>query len=363
MSGIIQNLGTAGATVLILCVAVLLGVVFHAVLFFILKKIAKSTSTGLDNQFVFRMRGPFRLLIPLLFVSIAMALTPEVIPREIRQVIHSVTQILYIITFAWVLLGLINYLQDFLLRRYQLDIEDNLQARRMHTQMGILRKLAAFIIILLAIVAILMQFEALRSVGTGILASAGLAGIIVGFAAQKTIGNLLAGIQMAITQPIRLDDVVVVEGEWGRIEEITLTYVVVRIWDQRRLILPISYFIEKPFQNWTRESSDISGTVHLYLDYAVPVGAVRDQLQNIVEASKNWDGKVCGLQVTDTTDKTVELRALVSASNSGAAWNLRCEVREKLIEFLKTKYPHCLPALRVSLQTHEQKEQVQRGNR
>jgi small-conductance mechanosensitive channel len=172
---------------------------------------------------------------------------------------------------------------------------------------------------------------------------------VVGFAAQKTLGNLLAGIQIAITQPIRIDDVVIVEGEWGRIEEITLTYVVVRIWDLRRLVLPIGYFIEKPFQNWTRVSADILGTVFLYVDYTVPVDAIRAELERIVQGSTDWDGQVCGVQVTDTSPQGIEVRALVSATDASKAWNLRCEVREKLVSFLQREYPGALPKLRGEL--------------
>jgi small-conductance mechanosensitive channel len=179
-----------------------------------------------------------------------------------------------------------------------------------------------------------MTFEKIRQFGISIMASAGVIGIIVGFAAQRSIATLFAGIQIAITQPIRLDDVVIVENEWGWIEEITLTYVVVRVWDLRRLVLPITYYIERPFQNWTRVSADILGTVFLYMDYTVPVRVIREELQKIVKGSALRDGKVCGVQVTDATQQTIEVRALVSAADSSKAWDLRCLVREKLLEFL-----------------------------
>lgn len=344
-----QNLGQTGRMALILFGAILFGSILHVFLFYVLRKVAKRTKTALDNLFVSRMSGSFWLLLPLLSVSLSVTLFDKAFSGETMAMILPVTRILYIIFFAWLLLGLVSYLKDLLLQRYQLDVKDNLQARRMYTQISITRKLVAVVIIVLAVATILMQFDKLRYIGTGILASAGVAGIIIGFAAQKTIGNLLAGFQIAITQPIRIDDVVVVEGEWGRIEEIALTYVVVRIWDLRRLVLPISYFIEKPFQNWTRESADILGTVYIYVDYTAPVGAIRDQFHNILKESQNWDGKVWRLQVTDTTEKTVQLRALMSASNSGAAWDLRCEVREKLIEFMQTKHSECLPRFRASL--------------
>ena len=196
----------------------------------------------------------------------------------------------------------------------------------------------------------LMTFSAVRQIGVSILASAGILGVVLGFAAQKTLGNLIAGIQIALAQPIRLDDAVVVENEWGWIEEITLTYVVVRIWDLRRLVLPISYFIEKPFQNWTRNSADILGSVFIYADYTVPVEEVRAELGRILKESPHWDKKVNVLQVTDATEHTVKLRALMSAADSPTAWNLRCETREKLLEFLQKKYPQSLPRTRVELQ-------------
>lgn len=349
MNAFFQNIGQPGSIALILFGSILFGLILHFLLFTVLRKIAKSTKTALDNLFISRIRSPFWLLLPLLSISLDVTLFKEEFSGETLSVIFHITRILYTISFVWLSLGLISYFQDLLLQRYQLDVEDNLQARRMYTQISIIRKLVTVVVILLAFASVLMQFETLRYIGTGILASAGLAGIIIGFAAQKTIGNLLAGFQIAITQPIRIDDVVVVEGEWGRIEEITLTYVVVRIWDLRRLILPISYFIEKSFQNWTRESAEILGTVYMYLDYTAPVGALRDRLQSILKESNNWDGKVCRLQVTDTTEKTIQLRALMSAENSGAAWDLRCEVREKLIEFMQAEYPQCLPTFRASV--------------
>jgi small-conductance mechanosensitive channel len=212
-----------------------------------------------------------------------------------------------------------------------------------------LKRIVIVIVCILAFGSILMTFEKVRQLGTTILASAGVVGIVVGMAAQRTIATFIAGIQIAITQPIRVDDVVIVENEWGRIEEITLTYVVVRIWDLRRLIVPITYFIEKPFQNWTRISADILGTVYLYTDYTVPVDAVREELQKILKESDHWDGKVCGLVVTNATEQTLELRALMSATDASLAWDLRCEVREKLIEFIKREYPEALPRVRAEL--------------
>jgi small-conductance mechanosensitive channel len=263
--------------------------------------------------------------------------------------VSNLLMALLIFSVAWTLIRLASVAEDVIADRYDVDVSDNLKARAIHTQFAILRKLSVVAIGVLALGLVLMSFEGFRELGTGILASAGLAGLVVGFAAQKTLGNLLAGIQIAITQPIRTDDVVIVEGEWGRIEEITLTYVVVRIWDLRRLVLPIGYFIEKPFQNWTRVSADILGTVFLYVDYTVPVDAIRAELERIVHGSTDWDGQVCGVQVTDTSPQGIEVRALVSATDASKAWNLRCDVREKLVSFLQREYPGALPKLRGEL--------------
>jgi hypothetical protein len=195
----------------------------------------------------------------------------------------------------------------------------------------------------------LMVFDSVRQFGASILASAGVAGIVVGFAAQRSIATLLAGFQIALTQPIRVDDVVIVENEWGRIEEITLTYVVVRIWDQRRLVVPITYFIEQPFQNWTRTSSEMLATVFLHTDYTVSVGALRDELTRILSRSTLWDQRVNVLQVTDAREHTLEIRALASAADASRAWDLRCEIREQLVVFVQENYPASLPKLRVSV--------------
>jgi len=241
-------------------------------------------------------------------------------------------------------------LDEYVVSRFDVDVKDNLRARKIRTQLKVLKRIVIIVVAILALGTMLMTFEKVRQLGTTILASAGIIGIVVGMAAQRTIGTFIAGLQIAFTQPIRIDDVVIVENEWGRIEEITLTYVVVKIWDLRRLVVPITYFIEKPFQNWTRVTSDLLGTVYIYVDYTVPIEAVREELQRILKSSKLWDGKVCVLQVTNTSDRTIELRALMSASDASTGWSLRCEVREKLIEFIQKNYPQSLPKLRAELQ-------------
>jgi small-conductance mechanosensitive channel len=230
--------------------------------------------------------------------------------------------------------------------RHRLDVPDNVPARRIYTQVSVIRKIIVTTVVIIATGSILMMFDPVRQFGTSILASAGIAGIVIGFAAQKTLGNVLAGIQIALTQPLLIDDIVVVEGEFGQIEEITLTYVTVRTWDLRRIILPITYLVEKPFQNWSRVSTELLGTVILYLDYQVPMGELRKELKHLVENNPKWDKRVCGLQVTDAKQSTIEVRALVSGVDAGKLGDLRCEVREGLINFLVRNYPESLPRSR-----------------
>jgi len=243
-----------------------------------------------------------------------------------------------------------------------MDAEDNLFARRIYTQVSVIRKIIVTAVVIIATGSILMLFDPVRQFGTSILASAGIAGVVLGFAAQKTLGNVLAGIQIALTQPLLIDDIVVVEGEFGQIEEITLTYVTVRTWDLRRLVLPITYFIEKPFQNWSRVSTELLGTVILYLDYQVPLGELRKELKRLVENNPKWDRRVCGLQVTDTKQSTIEVRALVSGTDPGKTFDLRCEVREGLIEFLRRDYPESLPRVR-NVEVDETSESKPRGRK
>ena len=253
------------------------------------------------------------------------------------------------VALAWFLIILLKRIKRQVLKHYDITKEDNLKSRKLYTQFNILEKVIVFIIILTSIGLILLSFESIREIGVGIFASAGLAGIILGLSAQKVFGALMAGIQIALTQPFRIDDAVVVEGEWGWIEEINLTYVVVRIWDKRRLVLPSTYFLEKPFQNWTRSSADIIGTVFLYTDYNVPFDALREELKRILDNTDLWDKNVQVLQVTDSKEYTVETRILVSARNSPTAWDLRVHVREKMIDFIRENYPESLPRTRVVL--------------
>ena len=295
-----------------------------------------------------------RLFIPLL-ITISLAVSKFLLHEKSDEwdglfaYLPKVNTVLIILGFTWCLLVLSKILKERLLKQYDLSKEDNLRARKIYTQINILQKVGNFVIVFFGVGLILLSFESIRQIGVGLFASAGVAGIIIGFSAQKAIGTLIAGIQIAFAQPFRLEDAVVVEGEWGWVEEINLTYVVVRIWDQRRLVLPTTYFLEKPFQNWTRTSADIIGSVFLYTDYTISFDALREELDRILERTPLWDKKVKVLQVTDSKELTVETRILVSARNSPTAWDLRVHVREKMIEFIQKKYPEALPKSRVVL--------------
>ena len=261
--------------------------------------------------------------------------------------------VLFIASLAWMLIVSIRVSKRLFLEKYDVSKEDNLRSRKFQTQFNLLERIIVFLIVIISIGLILMQFESVRQLGTTLFASAGIAGIIIGFASQKIIAAVLAGLQIAITQPIRLDDVVIIENEWGRIEEITLTYVVVSIWDKRRLIVPTTYVFEKPFQNWTRTTAELLGTVFIYVDYNVPFEAVRNELTRLLENSPLWDGKVNVLQVTDAKESSIELRALMSAKDSPTTWDLRVYIREKLIEFLQKNYPESLPKKRIQIEEGE----------
>lgn len=267
-----------------------------------------------------------------------------------KYAIDKIIFLLLVAAIAMFLIKLSALVRDLLYERFEINEKNSLNSRKVRTQIDFLQKAFSVFVLLLAISVSLMSFERVREMGTSILASAGIASVIVGFAAQKSIANLFAGFQIAFTQPLRLDDVVVVEGEWGRIEEITLTYVVIIIWDQRRLIVPIGYFLEKPFYNWTRNSSDLMGVVYLYLDYSFPVDFVREELKRLLEteeARRFWDGRTATVLVTDITDRAMQLRILLSAASSGAAFDLRCLVREKLLQAISREFPGSLPKARI----------------
>jgi len=330
----------------LLGLAVLAGLTGHYLIFKILRNLTKRTKSIVDDSLVKHCYRPLQWTL-ILFVTrlILLFALPETELAAVKQVIS----LFFIGLLSWLVIKSTYVLDDYVLSRFRVDEKDNLRARKIHTQLKVLKRIVIIVVCILALGTMLMTFEKVRQLGTTILASAGIIGIVVGMAAQRTIGTFIAGLQIAFTQPIRIDDVVIVENEWGRIEKITLTYVVVKIWDLRRLVVPITYFIEKPFQNWTRVTSDLLGTVYIYVDYTVPIEAVREELHRILKSSELWDGKVCVLQVTNTSEHTLELRALMSTEDASKGWSLRCEVREKLIEFIQKNYPQSLPKVRAEL--------------
>ncbi len=267
---------------------------------------------------------------------------------QIEAVTEHVLHICLLLCFGWLLVVCVYAVEDLLIRRYDISAADNLSARRIRTQMAVMRRLALFFIFLLIAGLVLYTFNHTRvwQYGAGLIASAGLASLALASAARTTVGNLLAGIQIALTEPIRIDDVVIVEGQWGRIEEITSAYVVVRIWNLQRLIVPLTWFIENPFQNWTRTSADLMGTFYIYVDYTCPIDPLREEFTRILKSTPLWNGKVNVLQVTDLFKTTMQLRALMSASDSSKLWDLRCYAREHMIGFIQKNYPQHLPTLR-----------------
>lgn len=282
------------------------------------------------------------------------------VSTHLLDLAEHVLHIFFVICMAWLLITTVYAISDVLTRRYDISAANNLHARSIRTQMAVMRRLAIGIIGLLALGLILYTFNHTRiwQYGAGLLASAGLASLALGAAAKSTVSNLLAGIQIAFTEPIRIDDVVIVEGQWGRIEEITAAYVVVCIWNLQRLIVPLTYFIDHPFQNWTRTSANLLGNFYIYADYTCPIEPLREELTRLLKSTPLWDGKVNVLQVTELQQQTMQIRALMSAADSSKLWDLRCLIREKMIDFLQKNYPQCLPKQRINELQNAPWEQV-----
>jgi small-conductance mechanosensitive channel len=292
-------------------------------------------------------RAPASLLFPLTALEVVWQGVPDNHPF-IATIRHSLTVAL-IATVTWLIARCIRGIYSALAAAHPTDSVDNLHARRLQTQARVLSRVAAACVTLVGASLILMTFPEVRQIGQSLLASAGLVGIVAGFAAKPVLGNLIAGLQIGITQPIRLDDVVVVEGEWGWIEEITGAYVVVRIWDQRRLVVPLQWWVEHPFQNWTRNSAELLGTVFLWVDYRMPLEPLRDELRRLCQSTPLWDQRVALLQVVEAGERAMQLRCLVTSADSPRNWDLRCLVREGLVEFIQRDYPEYLPTARTNI--------------
>lgn len=324
----------------------LVGILIKMIFIPLLRRQAiEQSSYSLFRSFIRRFNRVLSIFIPLVIFNSLLPFSH--FNTTTLRVVSRLNEILLVAFFAVALIQAIKVFEDYLYHRFDVNKENNLRERKVRTQIVFIRKVVVTIIILVSLAIILLSFESMQKIGAGLLTGVGVGGIIIGFAAQKSLGNLLAGFQIAFTQPIRMDDVLVVEGEWGRVEEINLTYVVVNIWDKRRLVLPITYFIEKPFQNWTRTTAEILGTVFIYTDFTIPVQQLREKLTALLTGHPLWDGQVNVLQVTDFKEQTMEIRCLMSCRNSGQAFDLRCYIREKMIEYIRTNFPDALSRTRI----------------
>lgn len=316
-----------------------------------LRGVASEMGTVIGKPMARRVRRPLLAVGVLLGAQATLLMAGGAIEAS-EQVVNGVRHgvaIALIVGVAWLIFAAVNGFEEGVVEKYDIGQKDNRRARRARTQVQVLTRALEIFIVIVAVSLVLMTFEPVRRLGASLLTGAGVAGLVVGFAAKPVLSNLIAGIQIALTEPIALDDVVIVEGEWGRVEEITATYVVVRIWDDRRMITPLTYFLEKPFQNWTRRTSELLGTAFVWADHRVDVDAVREELKKVCEESDKWDGRVCLVQVTDTSEGGVQLRALVSAANSGDLWDLRCLARERLVRHLEERQEGAVPRTRVEL--------------
>ena len=322
---------------------VLLAWWLHGILFRVLTR-AVSGQNLFRRSLVSRTEGLARLAVLMLAVALAVTIAP--LSQDEAATVRQLMVAGIVVLVGWFLFIALHVWMVVYLRRFKLDTEDNLLARKHVTQSHILERIGKLLIVLVTLAVALMTFEGVRQYGVSLLASAGAASLVVGLALQPMRKNLIAGVQLAVTQPIRIDDALLIEGEMGHVEEITSSYVVIRLWDWRRLIVPLNYFIEQPFQNWTRESAALIGTVFLYVDFKVKVEELRKKFEEIVRASKLWDGRVLALQVTNLKETNMEIRMLASASSAARAFDRRCEVREKMIAFVQERYPEALPRVR-----------------
>jgi small-conductance mechanosensitive channel len=322
--------------------AVVLAVIAIRIAIAVLRRLAQRQPFWLP--FIGAAQGPGVAVVAFLALEGVLLAAPDALSGV--DALRHIAALAVIGAATWLGVRLTGAIAEAVALRFPAGVTDNLQARRILTQTRLLTRTLASVIVLVGISFALLTFPGVRTVGAGLLASAGVVGLAVGIAAKPILGNLLAGVQIALTQPIRLDDVVIVEGEWGRIEEIGHAFVVVAIWDQRRLIVPLQYFIEHPFQNWTRTGSEILGTAFLWVDYGMPLQPLRDELRRVCEGAAQWDRRVAIIQVTDASEQAMQLRVLVSAADAGRAWELRCLVRERLIDFVRREWPQFLPRLR-----------------
>jgi small-conductance mechanosensitive channel len=330
-------------TLIVACGAVLAAVIIRRVAS---RQAARMTEQrSIAGQIVRSTHAPFEAVIVLFALYMVWQSAEDELPAI--QLVRHMTEIALIASLTWFAIRGMTLIGDVTVARFPSNVVDNLRARRVLTQSRVLVRSVSMVILIVGVSCALMTFPNVRQLGTSLLASAGVAGIAIGLAAKSVLGNMLAGLQIAIAQPIRIDDVLVVQGYWGRVEEITGTYVVIHVWDDRRLVVPLQWLIENPFENWTRTSSQITGSFFLYTDYGLPLDPLRREAERICKDAKEWDGRTCLIQVTDATEKSMQLRVLVTSQDSGQNWNLKCAVLEGLLAFIREHYPEFLPQLRV----------------
>lgn len=338
---------------LVVAAFVAAGWLVHAVVFAILRQAVKKRDIFWRGVIE---RARFKLRVMMLIIAVGIGVSVSPLDPEPSAQVRAVLLFAWILSLGWLASGVLDMWTAVYLKKFNVSVEDNLLARKHLTQTRILQRVAKVVLVIVTLGLALMTIAGFRQWGVSLLASAGVVGIIAGLALQPVLTNLLAGIQIALTQPIRLDDAVIVEGEWGNVEEITATYVVVKLWDWRRIVLPLTYFITKPFQNWTRENARLIGTAMFYVDYEAPIDKLREAYERIVRASVLWDGDVQVLQVTDITERVMQVRCLASARSAGIAFDLRCEIREKLMAFMRDECPEALPRDRLEWQGLERDE-------
>lgn len=332
------------ATVSFIGILVLVFFIYRK-LFRLFKRRTVNTTRKSDNFILELFRIPALSIIYWVFLSIFTHIFLGQFPFYAYWL--HINTLLLIFSIGWICIQFTRAGEYYLQSHLDIGASDNLHARKRLTQLKVFKGITNSIIIVLVIAISLLTFKEVRTLGLSLLTSAGIFGIIIGFAAQKSIAMFLAGIQLAITQPIRLDDVVIVENEWGRIEEITLTYVVVKIWDERRLVLPVTWFLEKPFQNWTRTSAQITGTIFIYVDYSFPIESIRNALPDMLKKNPDWDGRFWNVQVTKVTEQYKEIRMMLTSADSSKNWNLRAAIREELIDFININYPDTFAKIRI----------------
>jgi len=330
----------------LVCLAIICALLVHWIAVALAKR-AIGPSRSIAIAILDATAGPTQLAMCLAAVAFVLPLAP--LSDELRAALTHLFVVACIALVGWISIRAVDLTANRYLLRFVSDIGENFLARKHVTQVRVFKRVIDTLVIVVVVSTALMTFDSVRQYGVSLFASAGAAGLVVGLAARPLLSNLIAGVQIAVTQPIRIEDAIIIENEWGWVEDIASTYVVVRLWDWRRMVVPLSYFIERPFQNWTRDAASLIGSIILHVDYAADVPRIRKRLEEAVRESKLWDGAVVNLQVVDTNSRTMELRALVSARNAPQAWDLRCEIREKLVTFLQKDMREALPRERVDV--------------